>query len=467
MNKDKSSSAEALVLPIALLLYILLSGFVTYYDLRVFINWSSIVDKTGLFGIYRASELLGYAYRVVYPPLAPLMFIASYDAVRGAISTLTLSFSGLGAATLKQFIVPFIERILLKTPLMTSALALWRVVRRAYGRETSALILLGPPVLFVIALYNFDLPMILFAMASLTLLHRGRRRLSAILFSASVLSKQASIILLPVLLVHVYRKWGGRAVLEYLGITALTTSIVLAPFIAASGPALAKWMVEFQETRPPQGPSISTAVYVLSGYKETSLLSLTETVSTLLTVILIAYTLYLYLRRGGGLWNLTVSSAAVFTVLLAFSKVVNPVYTLWGYPFIAVLAARDKRMNRLFWAYIAASIVVYIWFFSLYSSALITSSPAYLYEERRWVGYSELVAMLRGSMGPYGLFLDLLLLIARSNHLLWSMASIMYQGWGIATALMAATYTMLMVYVYLGLLRGLEASQSSSRRSLA
>ncbi len=448
---------ESPLLPIAVLLYIMLSGSVMYYDLKVFTSWSEAASKIGVFSIYKAPELLGYTYRTVYPPLAPLVFLASYSVAQEAARELvTATGSATTLGLLGVLVTGFAVRLLLKLPLIASALALWKLMVERFGRSVSGLILLGPPVLTVIAVYNFDLFMTLFLVAGVIEAGRGRVVRATLYTVIAALFKQPALVALPFILLYTYWAHGARRAVRAAIAAAAVAAAVVAPFAAGSGESFFKWVAGFHGDRPPQGPTLYTAFFTLAGYslERTTVILKASTVLMAISLLLV---LVLWTRKKStSFWDLVYAVAASLLGVLAFSKVVNPVYTLWAYPFIVAIAAK-KGVLRPVAVYLAGSTAVYAWVLLLYLSALVLGKPVYLHEEEKWLQPQEFQSILYASLGPYSPLLDLLLFIGRSSSLVWYAASTIYYNWGWIELGLALLYTGSMLYLYLwalGLLVG-------------
>lgn len=439
------------LLPIAVLLYILLSGSVMYYDMRVFSSWMDAAEKIGVFQLYRAPELFGYTYRAVYPPLAPLVFLASYglaeEAVREIVAA-TGSSTSLGL--LGPLVVGFTLRLLLKIPIIASALALWDIMVRRFGRKVSTLILLGPPVLVVIAVYNFDLFMTLFLVLGVFEATRGNSVRAVVYTTIAALFKQPAVVALPLILLGIYRRRGLGEAGKALLVSAAIAAAIVTPFALGSGESFFKWIAGFHGTRPPQGPTVFTAAYTLSGYSFEEVAGLLEA-STILMALSLLVVVIAYLYSSGDNDSLVYAVTASLLGILAFTKVVNPVYTLWAYPFIVALSAKKGTLKPVA-IYLAGATMVYLWVMLLYFSALVTGTPVYLHEEARWLSAQEFKSMIYASLGPYSTLMDLFLLIGRSSSIVWYTALFIHNNWGLVELVLATIYTFSMAYLYFWLI---------------
>src|SRR5207302_7830015 len=105
-----------------------------------------------------------------------------------------------------------------------------RLVLVATGAAISPL-LIGPLILS-----RYDLLPALLTAAAIAVVAAERYRLGAVLLGLAIMAKVYPIVILPLLVLHVWRVVGRRQAVIAGGITVLTCAIVLLPFWIASPP---------------------------------------------------------------------------------------------------------------------------------------------------------------------------------------------------------------------------------------
>ena len=423
------SKVARYVLAAAVIVY--LAGFAMYYDYRIFTNWVYASRELGIHEIYCASRIFGPDYRVVYPPLAPTIFVASYTVYEKIANDVPLRLAS------------YIERLTVKAPLIASLVALWALAARRLGeRRAYWLVLLGPPLLTVIAVYNFDLYMVLLLALSIEALLAGFPAVAGLLLGLSVLSKQIAVLGAPMLLLAAYRIGGRHAALR-LSLGAASAIVLAIPFTIVSPYDLLNSVLGFHGERPPQGPSIWYSMFVASGYHCSPALC-----SLWLILFAVLYALALIGAARDRVIDPYGYVALAFTAYLATGKVVNPVYLAWPYAF-TVLSPRQSR--RLLALYLAAFSIVLLYYGLLFFGSASSGLPVYLPEEQRWMSPDEVRFYIFNSLSTHPL---LAALVARVLSLepVRHLSHLILSSWvGVSLALSIA-YTGLMVVTFLKLL---------------
>ncbi|MEM4659573.1 MAG: hypothetical protein QW741_03350, partial [Sulfolobales archaeon] len=130
LKKDKLK-----VVPIILILTILSISMWNWYDISIFENWVRVSKYTGLYKIYEVPLSLGnISYRVVYPPIPPLIYIGTHwlvDAFIGVVNSISSSMPSVGQALLVA--TDHIVRGVIKLPLLVFTVALAILLWRKFG----------------------------------------------------------------------------------------------------------------------------------------------------------------------------------------------------------------------------------------------------------------------------------------------------------------------------------------------
>ncbi len=328
---------DALLIIASVVLLVVAATFWNWYDIEVFTSWYVAFKLLGLSMLYRAPIVFGERFRVVYPPLAPLLFISSY-----ALGT------QVAVAASKYLANPFLLECLLKAVLklpivaVVLGLALW--FRRRYNVKAALYWILGVPVVITVALYNFDVIVAVLAFAAVLLASRKRYDLSSIALALATLFKQTAALVLPVILLDLKPR---TRIVRYLLVYAAVLAFVLAPFAYASGvKAVVEWMLLFHSLRPPQGTNPWSIAVLLTGFDATVIAAANE---AWWIAFAASYLAVLYFSERAGL-RLEEKTAIVILLYLLLGKVVNPVYLAWAYPFIVQVAAerKDWRLAKLY-----------------------------------------------------------------------------------------------------------------------
>ncbi len=407
--------------------------FVNAYDYAVFRNWVLAALMLGLLDLYAGSAIFGHAFRVVYPPLAPLMFVAS-----------ALAVVCLQPLYLLPYYPPLLLRVAVKAPLLASVIVLYKVVEARVSPEAARMVVLNVLMVALAHAYVFEYPAIALLMLAL---YVASPIASAVLLAlATMLKHSLALAALPMLLFFLAR--GAAQALRYVVAYVATVSAVMAPFALANGLGmLLSSMVEFHTLRPPQGTNLWTAVLVLSGYDA----GLATSISSSWPAVLAALGGLALIRIGRprSIVDLERLTAALLVSLLLSSKVLNPHYMLWALPLIAVLAWRGAISMRAYRAYTAAGLIELAYpVFTLFGAAVLRR-PFYIEEEARWMPPEEVERIVKGAFPE---LMPAILELVRSSPL-YILFEVVYDQWHIVLPGLAAAYTVLLAYVYVELVR--------------
>ena len=210
---------------------------------------------------------------------------------------------------------------------------------------------LAPFVLRQAGLERFDLWPATLSAAAVALVAAARYRLGAVLLGIAVAVKLDPLVIVPLALLHVWRRRGREAAV----FATLTAGVVLAFFLPLLllAPVQTLESVGRQGVRPLQleslGASIALAAHVVSGveveteesYGSVNLLGRgTQALAGLSTAALVAALIgicVMFARSPGDTRRLVLAAAAAVTALLAFGKVLSPQFLLWSIALVALV----------------------------------------------------------------------------------------------------------------------------------
>ena len=267
---------------------------------------------------------------------------------------------------------------------------------------------LAPLVLGTVILTRFDLWPALLSVGALAALAGGRERLGLGVLGLAVSAKIYPAVLLPIALLYVARRRGGREALVGLGIFAAVLAAVLVPFAVLSWDGLLHAFTE-QARRPLQieslGSSVLLAVADLGGYEPTIVSSfgsqnlsgqLPDTLAGLQTAVQIVAVIavwILFAISPRGTPHLLAASAAAVAAFAAFGKVLSPQFLIWLIPLVALVLG---RLGAVAWGLFALALALtHAYFPKRYFDGLLTldSGPVWLLVARN-VALVALVVLL-------------------------------------------------------------------------
>jgi hypothetical protein len=242
---------------------------------------------------------------------------------------------------------------------VAAAAAALRSVGAGPLRTTGALLLIGGSPLALGTVFNtrFDLWPTLLALAAIVVLLRERSLLAGGLAGLGFAAKLWPGVLLPLAVVHLWRRSGRGAALRAVLSFSVVAAACFVPFAVLAPHGLVA-SLKFQLIRPLQVESLGAAVLMaLRHLRLTSPLvtvsrptgqslagtgtGLAADLSTALELgAVVAVWIAVALRRRGDRDSLLVSVAACVTALVAFDKVLSPQYLIWLVPFVALVRGR-------------------------------------------------------------------------------------------------------------------------------
>lgn len=307
-----------------------------YGDVRFYENWGSLM--TGHAVPYRD-------FRIEYPPGALITFLAPVYARKVA---------GYAGTYYDWFRVEILVIGLLSVLAMAWALAFLGASRR---RAYAALCFAGiaPALIGPIALSRYDYWPALFAVAAVAALAARRPVLACGLAAVGAAAKVYPAVLIPLALIELWRRNGGRAVAQGVAAALAVLAVFVVPF-AAVAPHGVSWALHRQFVRPLQVESLGAALFgaahivahvhlhVVKSFGSDNLVGsgphLAVTLSSVATAIVLLAVYVVYARSGRSREQLAVAAVAAVTAYVAFSKVFSPQYLVWLVPLVPLVGGR-------------------------------------------------------------------------------------------------------------------------------
>jgi len=354
------------------------------YDVDIFVNWVVAAKELGITSLYKAPEVFGERFRVVYPPLAPIIFVSNYMLAEYFAAKLV----GVEHADVMYLVAWALAFV--KLSLVGLSIYIGYIVYRRRGLAYAAAWLAGLPVLTVVFMYQFDLYAAVLLYMAFILCEVGRYRLATILYTLSVLIKPLTALVAPILVLYIARKCGQRTLFELILLAILTSSIIIAPFVLGSSglKVLSKWAIEFHLERQPQGPTIATLYYQIVSKN-----LLVPTLCLIALLSLIYYSFYKQVKHS----SITIEkvyrySLLAFLVYMVLGKVINPQYYVLPY-----ILAIEIALPHLLILMNLASFFVDTYYLYSFIAGLETGS-VYIPDEQRWYSVKMLVHL---SLAPH------------------------------------------------------------------
>ncbi|MEM4775469.1 MAG: hypothetical protein QW489_03815, partial [Sulfolobales archaeon] len=340
---DALKKSKLKVIPLILILTVFSVSMWNWYDISIFENWVSVYKYAGLYKIYEVPLSLGnISYRVVYPPIPPLIYIGTHwlvDAFISVVNSISNSMPSVGQALLA--ITDHVVRGVMKLPLLAFTIALAIMLWRKFGSEAFYWIVMGIPTLVTLANYQFD-PLVAFflylAIIGLELSRVGVY-ISSLSTALVILTKPLAAIPLIPLVYYVYSRTKIGGLIRYLTVTSVVVLILVLPFFLANPYAFIYNVILFHSGRAPQYVSLWNIFVLLSG-RNSEVINLVNVVWLPVMLIAIVGT-FLLLKKRIKMKNkddVALATLVLLSIVLVLNKVVNPNYLLWAYPLIVHLA---------------------------------------------------------------------------------------------------------------------------------
>src|SRR5579859_597490 len=213
-----------IILGIALFLRVgYMTGLGYRGDLEDTQRWMNTIQAHGLFNFYATEKGL------LYPPLATWNL--------GLLVGLKKLFIP-GSSSLDEPAFAF----LLKIPAVVAELAIivafyvWQRKRRLLCYSVAALLAVSPVMVATSAWWGqTDAIFTAFVVFALLALNRGRSVIAWLLFALAILTKQQSVVLLPLMLILSYQRYGAKTLARGIAVCAVVAACISAPFVLQSG----------------------------------------------------------------------------------------------------------------------------------------------------------------------------------------------------------------------------------------
>ncbi len=279
-------------------------------------------------------------FSLEYPPAALPMFVlpsfAPGSDYRTAFETL-VALCGVGIVAL----------------VVSALVSVGATAERLYG--AAAFVGLAPLALGPVILTRFDVWPALLSVGAVAALVAGRGRLAFGVLAVAVAAKIYPVVLLPIALVYLARRHGGRETAIALAVFAGVLAVILLPFAVMDWHGL--WSsVERQTGRPLQIESLGSAILLaahrigiyeplaVSSFGSQNLAgSLPDALATVLTslqILAVVGIWLLFATRRGLREELLAGSAACVATFVALGKVVSPQFLIWLVPLAPLIAGR-------------------------------------------------------------------------------------------------------------------------------
>lgn len=247
-------------------------------------------------------------------------------------------------------------------------------------------LLLGP-----VLQTRFDLWPAALVTGALAALAAGRPRLGLGVLAAAVTAKLYPLVLLPLALLYVARRFGTREAAVAFGVFCAVALLVAGPFALVGWDGLVG-SVTRQTGRPLQVESLGAAVLlvadrmqlydavVVSSHGSQNLagplpdaLARWQTVAQALAVALVWV---LFVRSSRDAARLFAASAAAVVAFVAFGKVLSPQFAIWLLPLVPLVVVRGSVAPLLVLA--AALVATQAWFPSRYWDVVAVEGVVWL-----------------------------------------------------------------------------------------
>ena len=328
-RRDRAATATAAVL----------LGF-SFYALGRWLERGQLSDVGGYqqhATAIRAGQLPYRDFPFEYPPAAlPPMLLAAYMSWSYATSfAVLMGVCGAGC--------------------LAAAASALRAVGAGVDRTWIALLAIGvsPLVLGSVFDTRFDLWPTLLAVGGLAALVRERAFLSGALLGLGFAAKLWPAVLLPIALVHLWRRRGGAGALAHLAAFVVVAAACFLPF-AVLAPHGLRAMFADQLDRPVQVESLGAAVLMAAQHLGMRPLATVDShgaqalsgrgaglAADLSTVLEVATVVTIWIvfarRRNAGGEAVLLAGAATLAALVAFDKVLSPQYLIWIVPFVLLV----------------------------------------------------------------------------------------------------------------------------------
>jgi len=226
------------------------------------------------------------------------------------------------------------------------------------GRRAAAFAAVAPLALGSVVISRFDFWPAALAAGALAALLRRRPVLSGVLLGTAIAAKLWPGVLVPLLLVWLWRNEGRRAVRRWSVATFATVAAWLVPFTILS-PRGVGHSFYAQFARPLQIESLGASVLIAVHYVFHTTLGIVSTfgsqnaigtgvaaaaTATSIVGVLAVLAVWVLFARGDATEErLLVACAAAVAALIAFGKVYSPQFAIWLIPFVPLVRSVAAR----------------------------------------------------------------------------------------------------------------------------
>jgi hypothetical protein len=326
-----------------------------------------LLQDTTVYAHYSALVKRGFTpyldFKFEYPPLALPLFLIPGWIAGGSWHVYERTF----------------ELMMLACGLATVGLGAWLLAReRVTTTRLAAGVALGaltPLLIGPVILSRFDLFPTLLTIAALAAVFTNKPRTSFVLLGLGVAAKAYPIVLVPLVLVYVWRNFSRREALIGVAWFAGIVAVCYLPFVAIAPDGVA-WSFRDQGTRPLQIESSAASLWLaahqliglhlktffshgsdnLYGHPPTTAASVMTFVQWfVIAVVWITFALGRATRE-----RLVLTSAAAVCAFLFLGRVLSPQYLIWLVPLVMI--APGRRGFAAVGLLAVAMILTQIWF---------------------------------------------------------------------------------------------------------
>ncbi len=353
------------------------------YDIWIFEDWVRVYDEHGLLGIYT------YAEKAAYPPIPIVLWIFTYK--------LGVYFSEL---LFGSIFIPVV-RFTTKLPLILAVYATVYMLYRYHGIKPALYFLLYYGIYNIICGFQFDPLVALGLLGSYTFIVRDKPVPSGLFLLLAVLTKHVTAVVLPFLLLLVYRRSGLEKAFYFLLAVVAGGTAVLAPFLLTDFYGFYYKTILFHSSRFPQEFSLYAIPLYLARFNYTVI----PRVVTWIWIVpyAIAYFLLLLLlyRIRCSRWCILYGLTMILIVTLMLNKVGNTPYQLWATPFLALIVTHwDKRLPKILYILLPVVTMGLYGLLTLYTAAVV-HGYIFIPEDLRYYNAEELVLESFRQAPPY------------------------------------------------------------------
>jgi uncharacterized membrane protein len=261
--------------------------------------------------------------------------------------------------------------------IVAAAVAL-SAVRADAARTWAALLAIGAAPLVLGSLFDtrYDLWPTLLAVGAVAAVVRERPVISGVLLGLGFAAKLWPGVLLPIAVVHLWRRRGERGAVAGLVAFLGAAAVCFLPFVVLA-PGGLRDMLADQLGRPLQVESLGAAVLMAAQHLGMRSLTTVTThgaqaltgrgaglaagVSTALEVAAVVAVWIVFARkREATRETVLVAAAAAVAALVAFDKVLSPQYLIWLVPVVALVGGRSGLAAAALFG--AALVTTHLWF---------------------------------------------------------------------------------------------------------